>query len=417
MPSTLPSTYGEGLGMRFQVKNGNQIQNFYDAGGQKLSTRYKTLNYLLPQPLNQGEVLSDDVDVNADETVTVEGTDYLDNIEYKVIRTFDYDVTEAPVDSRYVKRIYNSEGYLTHHLTTTYGPFYNYYRRDHLGNNREVWQAPPLGGSGAGTTVQRTHYYPSGFPWNTTTGIGADVQNKKYNGKEWVEMHGLDEYDSEARWYIPSSVRTPTPDPHCEKYYDISPYAWCKNNFVNRFDPDGRDDWEVNQEGYMKKVPDTESKTDKLYVLNKKGERTETSPLEIGKGVLDNMQKHNDFETPLSPDVHKMTVSDDNKSTEMFEFLSNNTSVEYSLTNTSKTNYITTSHEEGTERGFNRANNRGFIKGEIEKISHNHPSNSEIGSPADKMFKSEFIEKTKNKTAILQIYTKIEKNKQHYHKY
>ncbi|MDO9154360.1 MAG: hypothetical protein Q7U47_11790 [Paludibacter sp.] len=98
-----------------QFKNGNQIRNKYDADGQKLRTRNKTLNYLLPQPLNQGEVLSEDVDVNADETVTVEGTDYLDNIEYKVIRTFDYDVTELPVDNRSVKHIYNSEGYLTHH--------------------------------------------------------------------------------------------------------------------------------------------------------------------------------------------------------------------------------------------------------------------------------------------------------------
>ncbi len=29
-------------------------------------------------------------------------------------------------------------------------------------------------------------------------------------------------------------------DPLCEKYYSISPYAWCGNNAVNRVDPDGR---------------------------------------------------------------------------------------------------------------------------------------------------------------------------------
>ena len=36
-------------------------------------------------------------------------------------------------------------------------------------------------------------------------------------------------------------------DPLCEKYYDISPYAWCGNNPVNTIDPDGK--WSVNVHG------------------------------------------------------------------------------------------------------------------------------------------------------------------------
>ena len=59
-------------------------------------------------------------------------------------------------------------------------------------------------------------------------------------------MHGLDEYDSDARWYYPAIMRTTTPDPLAEMYYDISPYAWCANNPVNRIDPDGRADFWVN---------------------------------------------------------------------------------------------------------------------------------------------------------------------------
>ena len=34
-------------------------------------------------------------------------------------------------------------------------------------------------------------------------------------------------------------MRTTTQDPLAEKYYDISPYAWCANNPVNLVDPDG----------------------------------------------------------------------------------------------------------------------------------------------------------------------------------
>ena len=32
----------------------------------------------------------------------------------------------------------------------------------------------------------------------------------------------------------------PTPDPLSEKYYGVSPYAFCNNNPVNLVDPDGR---------------------------------------------------------------------------------------------------------------------------------------------------------------------------------
>ena len=131
------------------------------------------------------------------------------------------------------KRVYNAEGY----AENPGSPKYYYYRKDHLGSNREVWQAPPSGGGGAGTTVQRTQYYPSGLPW--AEGLGADVQNKKYNGKEFVEMSGLDEYDSQARWFYPAGDFTTTMDPLAEKYYSISPYAWCGNNSVNAIDLHG----------------------------------------------------------------------------------------------------------------------------------------------------------------------------------
>ncbi|MDR1349023.1 MAG: hypothetical protein LBJ63_11480 [Prevotellaceae bacterium] len=33
-----------------------------------------------------------------------------------------------------------------------------------------------------------------------------------------------------------------SPDPLAEKYYSISPYAFCGNNPINRIDPDGRAD-------------------------------------------------------------------------------------------------------------------------------------------------------------------------------
>jgi len=160
------------------------------------------------------------------------GTEYLGNFEYG----FENDCGNYGM---YLDKIYNSEGYAVG-LYNNYPNWYSslnffYYRKDHLGNNREVWCGNTNG------TVQRTQYYPSGLPW--AEGYNANpynIQSRKYNGKEWIEAHGLDEYDSQARMYYPAIMRTTTLDPLAEKYYSISPYAWCGNNPVRNVDPDGR---------------------------------------------------------------------------------------------------------------------------------------------------------------------------------
>ena len=53
-------------------------------------------------------------------------------------------------------------------------------------------------------------------------------------------MHGLNTYDYGARQYDPILARWDRVDPLAEKYYSISPYAYCANSPVNRIDPDGR---------------------------------------------------------------------------------------------------------------------------------------------------------------------------------
>jgi RHS repeat-associated protein len=223
-----------------QFKNGCQIKHTYAADGQKLSSRYVTVNAGVYQPLNPGQVI-ENLDVNENDNVTVDGMDYIGNIEYQIYRYFDWDVTFEPAELKYIFRVHNPEGFAKN-TTTTNGPIYSYYRKDHLGNNREVWRASYTWGSTThpAATVQRTQYYPSGLPWKSNSGDNPGSQPYKYGGKEFVEMHGLDEYDSDARWYYPAIMRTTTMDPLAEKYYDISPYAWCGNNPVRFVDPDGR---------------------------------------------------------------------------------------------------------------------------------------------------------------------------------
>jgi RHS repeat-associated protein len=61
--------------------------------------------------------------------------------------------------------------------------------------------------------------------------------------------HGLMQYDFVARQHDPAIGRFLSIDPLCEKYYWISPYAYCMNNPVRYIDPDGRDIWEINEMG------------------------------------------------------------------------------------------------------------------------------------------------------------------------
>ena len=43
-----------------------------------------------------------------------------------------------------------------------------------------------------------------------------------------------------ARHYSPALSRWLVPDPLGEKYYDVSPYAYCENNLLSFVDPDGK---------------------------------------------------------------------------------------------------------------------------------------------------------------------------------
>jgi RHS repeat-associated protein len=89
-------------------------------------------------------------------------------------------------------------------------------------------------------TVQSTQYYPSGLPWASIASDSTGLQERKYNGKEFVEMHGYDTYDYGARGYYAAMGRFICVDPLAEMDYSVSPYAYCGDNPINRIDPDGR---------------------------------------------------------------------------------------------------------------------------------------------------------------------------------
>lgn len=88
--------------------------------------------------------------------------------------------------------------------------------------------------------VQSADYYPYREPWREPSG-----QPFLYGGKERLRVDGLNEYDFNARRLIPALGIFAVFDDAAEKNPEMSPYLYCSGNPVNRIDPTGMTDFEV----------------------------------------------------------------------------------------------------------------------------------------------------------------------------
>lgn len=121
-----------------------------------------------------------------------------------------------------------------------------FYAKDHLGNNRATYYVTPIDELGV-QVKDINNYYPYGMefnenPYQINVGFNPEL-DFTYNGKESQTMHGLNMLDYGARFIDMAKPDWTSVDPLCEKYYSISPYAYCAGNPVNRIDPDGREVW------------------------------------------------------------------------------------------------------------------------------------------------------------------------------
>lgn len=124
-----------------------------------------------------------------------------------------------------------------------------YYVTDHLGSVRAV-----INGNASMTTYPLAGFYSidnyapfgtkstsSASSYVSLASTGSTVSLRDgYTGQEDQEPDfGLPYIDFGARQYSPSISRWLVPDPMGEKYYDISPYAYCNGNPVNLVDDEG----------------------------------------------------------------------------------------------------------------------------------------------------------------------------------
>ena len=111
---------------------------------------------------------------------------------------------------------------------------------DHLGSVRAVVDISGSSLSSVSSAVlEQNRYYPFGERTGDESGRYMEDNRYRFNAKEEQVIGDIGLIDYGARFYDPLMARWTTPDPLAEKYYGISPYAYCNNNPVNFVDPDG----------------------------------------------------------------------------------------------------------------------------------------------------------------------------------
>jgi RHS repeat-associated protein len=179
------------------------------------------------------------------------------------ITTFDY-INGVEYKNNALQRIPHNEGAV---VKNEFGAYeHEYVLRDHLGNNRvtfrdginkgdayfdwNTWQyIDPNAGNTTGLNdgvitasdiKQINHFYAFGLNMEGNWQGAAQGPNLYgYNDKEWNNDFGLGLNDYGARFYDPAMARFTSIDPMAEKFIDINPYNYVKNNPVNMIDPTG----------------------------------------------------------------------------------------------------------------------------------------------------------------------------------
>ncbi|WP_372472558.1 RHS repeat-associated core domain-containing protein [Capnocytophaga sp. ARDL2] len=196
----------------------------------------------------------------------------------------------------------------------------------------------------------------------------------KYNSKEIDQATGMYYYG--ARYYDPRLSIFVSVDPLAEVQPDKTPYHFVSNNPITRVDPTGMadHDYRLNSDGTISEKPirETNSPLDRLILFDDNGKETDCS-IDIEKGILNNVKRNvlNDLEKKYS----YFKVNNNKDAKDIFEFLSENTKVEWGHISFGKTsNYIATSNHETQENGGIH-----LIKNLIEKkysvnfYIHSHP--------------------------------------------
>jgi RHS repeat-associated protein len=356
-----------------QMRNGDNLYTVWSSSGEKFRTTHRIVSgSTVTIPV--GSTLSSYATSYKTSTYTM--TDYYDNFIY---------------EKECVSQIMLEDGYLFRsNMTSSTVPTstptftYHYYLKDHLGNNRVV-----LHDAGDATPVvdQVNNYYPFGMEYGESANDQDEMtyQDRLFSDKEFDRSFELNMYDFGAREY--DNMRFMTMDPHAENYYSISPYAYCGNNPINKIDPTGMDEWDIDSLGSVVNHTVTD-KHDAFYIVDAERKRVEEKSITYTYGTV------KDYGTKTANVVDEKTgetrtysydyysIEGDENAKVFFEFMANpgiTTKVEWSRLaygeeGSQGVNNLTTTHQEKMEAGgmslyYDRLQNAANVRLHI----HNHP--------------------------------------------
>ena len=124
------------------------------------------------------------------------------------------------------------------------------------------------------TLEQRTDYYPYGLPHASISSeaAGAEVNRRKFGGKELMSDHGYNSYDFAARHLTTGFPVFTTPDQMAETKSWNSGYLYCGGDPINFIDPTGLDEYEFDNKGFLVKIYKNDE-YDIIHILDINGKR------------------------------------------------------------------------------------------------------------------------------------------------
>ena len=167
-------------------------------------------------------------------------------------------------------------------------------------------------------------------------------------------------------------------DPMSDKYPEISSYHYCHWNPIKSIDPNGNDEWEINQYGrIVNRIKTTEH--DAFYLVDKNGNRMMDDnysvlykSISFEYGAVKEMNSNN-----YTPHQMGFEIKDNSLGTDLFKFFADNTTVEYGLVTTKGAGaYITTDYRESSVGGSILASWLDKKGTTILSVTHNHPGGS-----------------------------------------
>ena len=219
------------------------------------------------------------------------------------------------------------------------------------------------------STYRSAYFRPSKRPENTVFFYAS------FTGKEKDSETGY--YYFGARYYNPDLSIWLSVDQMSDKYPNLSPYNYCAWNPMRLVDPNGMelDDYQVDKMGNITKCKDQSHAIegrDRLifkryggkvrydengiprndFVETSKGIFAKNTNGSIGKQEFSDISYTNYDGSTISYDATKiMFGTNENDAVKTFEFLSDKTDVEWSITGTSNRNQfvLTTSHSRGND--------------------------------------------------------------------